>query len=545
MLHEDAPDPKTHEAVAGLFIAFDKLLRAIRLYEGEGPLVDRLVEECEEKASGCVEGELTLRVTPVGLLLEGKPLLHAEDKVPPYLFELFCTGVRELTLIEGIDRGQIRALAGVFTAEFEADEEDYVTLLWKADLPNLRYFATDTLEEGDFLDDQTQQELAKGRQVRGLTGAGDGDEVVLSSDDLRIMRTNDALLWVRDAQTPMAAPEKLGQAIESIRRSFDTKADHRRFLAMTLRFGDTEHASPLALGHYDALLLGRDHVGLASTLTGLAELMPRAGDPGRTLRAAFFSPRRMAQMAPMVEHHPGALIPALGELGGDDLAPMVELLKNLRPGEPQERVQALLEEGGVDLSSFYTRRLEDPDVEVVVAAIKSLARTGTPAAFGEIGKALGHTLTPVRSAALQALIGNYVEGARMSLGRALRDPVRDNRLLALEVLSKSGEKRAAGLILGAMQEPGFTSRDDNEQDAFHAALASFADPRTVAFFARVLSARNITRSQAVERRQVQAARALARIKTEESKKALEKNRGRWLLSARVREAVDAAARGMA
>ncbi|HJN74189.1 MAG TPA: hypothetical protein QGF58_09680 [Myxococcota bacterium] len=541
---EHGLDRKTHESAAGLFKAFDKLLRAIRLYEGEGPLVDRLVEEVATRAKDTVVGELTLRVTPVGLVLDGKPLISGDDKVPSYLFELFCDGARELTLIEGIDGPQIHKLAEVFTAQFADEEEDRVTLLWKADLTHIRYFATDTLEVGEYVDEETQSQLASGRQVRGLSGTGDGDEVVLSSDDLRILRTNEALLWVRDARTPMTAPEKLEDAIAMVRKSFETPSDHRRFLAMTIRFGVDEPgvASPLALGHYDALLMSRDHEGLAATLEGLAALMPRAGTPGKTLRAALFEPRRLAGIAPIVEHHPGTTLSALSALCGEELAPLVGLLNHLRPGKPQQLLQSMLEEGGVDLSAFYTRGLDDPDIEVVVAAVKSLARTGTPQAYGEIAKALAHTLTPVRQAALQALVGNYVESARLSLGRALRDPVRENRFLALDVLEHSGETRAAGLILGAMQDSGFSSRDDEEQGAFYKALASFEDPRTVSFFARVLMSSNITRSEGLERRQIQAAQALARIKTDESRAALAKSRGRWRLSPRVRSAVDDATR---
>ena len=533
------------ESIVGLFIAFDKLLRAIRLYEGSGPLVDRLVDDVHTRAADVIDDELTLRVTPVGLVYNQKPLIHADEKVPPYLFELFCAGVRELTLLEGIDPAQIRALAEVFTAEFESDEEDYVTLLWKADFKHLRYFATDTLEEGDFVDDEMHQELAQGTQVRGLGGSGDGDEVVLSSDDLRILRNNDSLLWVRDARTPMTAPERLDDAIASVRKSFDRPTDHRRFLAMTIRFGETDQASPLALGHYDALLLSRDPEGLAATLSGLSELMPRAGTPGKVLRSALLSPKRLAQAAPLVERHPMLLVPVFAALAGDELAPLVELLNHLRPGDPQARLQAILEAGGVDLSSFYTRRLESEDVEDVVGAIEALGRTGSPEAYAEITKALGHTLTPVRAAALQALVGNYVDSARMALGRALRDPVRENRFLALEVLKTSGETRAAGLILGTMQESSFRGRDDEEQDAFFDALAAFEDPRTVGFFAKVLETNNITRSEAVEQRQIRAAKALAAIKTEASKEALRKSSRRWLLSTRVRDAVDSVSRNMA
>ncbi|MCP4806204.1 MAG: hypothetical protein GY913_05400 [Proteobacteria bacterium] len=529
---------KRFEAIGQLFIAFDKLLRALRLYEGSGPLVTRLLDDIQTRLGELVDGELTLSVTPAGLVYNGKPLLNADEKVPPYLFLLFCDGMRELTFLEGLDSEQVRALAEILSADVNREEDDFITLLWQADLSGLRYFATDTLEEGDIIEDDVRSALTAGEQVRGLSNQGEGDEVRLSSDDLRVLRTEEALLWVRDARTPMTPPELLQASCAKVAKGFDLTGDHRRFVAIALRFGtdDPEQPSPLVLGHVDAALAAVDVATLVGTYDGLAGLMSRAGTPGQTLRTALLDPERLEALAPLVAEHHAELVPALTALAGDDLDALVPLLNHLRPGPAQTAVQDALTSASVDLSAFHTQRLVDTNPVIVVAAIGALARTDSHAAYVEIARALGHTLTPVRAAALKALIGHYVDEARLSLGRALRDPVRDNRLLALKVLETSGESRAAGLILGAVQEAGFAQRDPEEQRTFIDALASFADPRTLDFFSKLLKRTNITRDRHLEERQLQAIEAIARMPGADAERELTEAQARWLLAAPIREA---------
>ena len=540
-MSDKVAERKRFEAIGQTFIAFDKLLRALRLYEGEGPLVERLLGDIGTKLGEVLDEErpeLTLQVTPAGLVYNGRPLLHADEKVPPYLFLLFCDGMRELTFLHGIDRDQIRALADILSADVNRQEDDFITLIWQADLAGLRYFATDTLEEGEVIADDVRSALTAGEQVRGLSNQGDGDEVRLSSDDLRVLRTEEALLWTRDARTPMTPPDLLQASCDKVVERFDLTGDHRRFVAIALRFGtdDPEVPSPLILGHVDAAMATEDVDTLVGTYEGMAELMPRAGTPGQTLRAALLDAERLEQLAPLVTDHPDQLVPALTALAGDDLASLVGLLNHLRPGPAQTQVQDALTDASVDLSAFHTRRLDDTDPEIVVAAVGALARTDSNAAYVEIAKALGHTLTPVRKAALEALVGNYVDEARLALGRTLRDPVRENRLLALEVLAASGESRAAGLILGAIQEGGFASRDAEEQHAFIETLGGFAYPRTLEFFGKILRRTNLTRDKALETRQLQAIQAIARMPGAEAEQELADAEARWLLPAPIRDA---------
>ena len=87
--------------LSNVFVALDKLIRGIQLYEGKGTLVDRLLLDLHKKARENILEEITVKMTPIGPMYLGRPLLE-DTQIPRYLFQLFCDGVRELTFHPGI-----------------------------------------------------------------------------------------------------------------------------------------------------------------------------------------------------------------------------------------------------------------------------------------------------------------------------------------------------------------------------------------------------------------------------------------------------------
>ena len=74
-------------------------------------------------------------------------------------------------------------------------------------------------------------------------------------------------------------------------------------------------------------------------------------------------------------------------------------------------------------------------------------------------------------AALEAMGGRYHESARIGLGRALRDPDKQNRLLALAILGASGDSRMAWSLVAAVEGAAFGNLDEDEQEAVYRAIA--------------------------------------------------------------------------
>lgn len=521
--------------VADLFSCIDKLLKGMQLYEGHGPLVDRLMGEVMTRLGAVLQiGALTVRVTPVGLIHDSRPL--SEDGKPPrYLFRMFCDGVRELTFLPGLEEDELRSLIDVMRADPRHTDDDLVTLLWRQELKKVRYYAVDTL--GVDADEDSEVALSE-KETGRIVDAEDGQEMVMSSSDMRVLRTGDQLGWARDCRAPQAAVGKMAAAAERIRSAFTSPRDYLRFVAVAVRLSPGAE-SPLVLGCLDALIASGDLDGLIELLSAIDQLA-RQGEQAGALRDAAIHESRILRLVPLYSLHHQALDPVLRRLAeGERREALVTLLKALDGGEAQQTLLTTLGEEGVDMTAFYLRHLESERAEDVVEAIAALGKIGTPRAVKAISEALGNHLTAVRRSALEAMLGRYDPGARVALGRVLKDPNRDNRLLALQILEQSEDRRLGGALLSALQDSNFTNKDEAEQTAFFKALAAFQDARTLRYLGGVLQQKNLTRSRMVTDQQLLAIQAIGAMSVPEAREILERASASWYLSANIKQAAQA------
>ncbi len=532
----EAPDESNrHMRIVAFFQALDKMLRGIRLYEGRGELVDKLSGRAEVRAAAMVaDGDVTLRLAPFGVLYDGKSINPAEDKPAKYLFELFCGGVRELTFTRGIDVGELRAFAEVLAADARQADEDIVTLLWKRELKTIRYYATDTLQMGTDGGEDADHALAGKAKSRLQADHAEGQQLVMSADDLRLLNTDDALLWVRASKSPSKPAAGLAGTTVAIKGSFTKFGDYGRFVAMALKATGGSTASPLVLGLYDGVAASGEVQAVEGLLEATAQAA-RAGKAGRLLRDALLEEKRLKKLAALFDRHPN-LGEAIQQIADGRKEVLVTVLNLLKSAEVRDALRARLVEDGVDLTAYYSERLKTADQDGIVEAVSALGKIGGAEAVKAIIPALGATATAVRRAGLEAMVGGYHQDARVALGRALRDPDSENRVLALQVLRESGDNRAAGPILMTVQSTGFNGRGAKEKEAFYEALAAFKDRRTIEFFDGILGQKNLTRSKAVAAQQMTAVKALTAMGTAEAAEALTRAAKRWFLPNPVREA---------
>ena len=271
------------ERIAALFTCIDKMLKCLRLYEGRGALVERVGDELLMRAEEALkDGDFTVRVTPVGVWYEGRLL---QDDPPAYLFRVFLDGVRELTFKVGIPREELLALADVFSTDSEKSEEDCVTLLWKRELKFIRYYATDTLGN----EVEAAGDLA-GADSEALKSDAEGEELVLSSDDLRMLRAEDSLPWAKTLVTPRANP--------AIQAPADSRSeDLSRFVEFGHRLAPSGEPSPLVLGVLDAVLREGD-------CEATCEILRAVQGP---LRSAVLDQERLPSLARAVQKSPELL----------------------------------------------------------------------------------------------------------------------------------------------------------------------------------------------------------------------------------------------
>jgi hypothetical protein len=536
----DATAPRLDRLI-GMFNALDKLMRGTRLYEGRGSLVQRLMEELLRRTEAALtDGDFTVRVTPFGLLYGEEQVSQGDTRLTEFLFRFFCDGIRELTFSPGLEADELRSFVDVLISDPRQGEEDYATLLWKRELPHIHFYATDTLQTGINIDDEEDQGLlAAAEQSRLQSQAGSmAKEVVLSPDDLRMLKTEDGLGWVTECAAPMRVGEVAEGTLKSVQDAFDSPWDHGRFLQMAVRASEDrpDEPSPLVIGMFDSLVASGEAKGAARLLSASGEAARMGGYAAKNLRAALFDPERIAGLERLYARHTDLFQDPIQEAAREHPDALIALLNKLEPGETRDGLRIALLDAGIDLTPFYRRCLDDPNEAVVLDAIGALAKEASEASIEALTGALGYTSTKVRRAALKAIVGNYPEQARVSLARALGDPDRECRMLALTVLGDSGDRRVAGNILSRIQDSLFSTRDAEEQTAFLKSLAAFKDPRTVPFFSTMLNEMKIARGGALQDRQILAVEALGAIATEDARAALTKCSRKWSAPRNIKQA---------
>ncbi len=538
------------DRVANLFSALDKVIRGMKLYQGEGVLVERMTNDLVNKAEGATKGgPVTVRVASFGLVYQGHALAP-DEKRNPYLFRMFCDGIRELTMMEGIQREELDALVEVLATDDKDTDEDLVTMLWKKQLKHIRYYAADTFTAGMQVDREGELTLSGARSAVQMGGQQDGESITLSPDDIRMLGGEGQLEWVQEVKAPSRAAGKVAQVAERICQAFETPKDLPRFMGFAMQHaarsgsedGDVE-PSALALGMLDDLMGMGKAAQVALALGSVLEGPQAQTAAAEALLEAIAEPDRLKRLAQLMNREPGPLLQALEGLVKRLGPKLVSLLTELSPGEAQEALHKHLETSGVDLTAFYAEKLRDPDEAVVIHAVQSLGLLGNPEAVKALASVLSLNSTTLRKAALEAMIGKYHPDARVGLGRSLKDPSQENRLLALKVLQTSGDSRVTWALLSSVKESKFGQKDSEEQAAFYRALASFQDDRTVSHFQEILSRKNLMRGKGTTALQLLAVRALAEVGTEKALETLGQFRSRFYHPAEVKSAIQQALAG--
>lgn len=532
------PNIDRHKLAAAFIQSLDKLMRGMRLYKGEGPLVEKLLAVCVAAAHPLLDGgEITFRVAPFGLALDGVKITEDDDQLAKALFRFFGDGVRELAILPGLEPAEIVGLATVLRTEPKAGEDDMTTLLWKQQFAHIRHYATDTFQAGPSGAESIDSSLAGTDNDASIAQRGKGShEAVLSPDDLRLLKDDDTLSWMRRCSAPLHAPPSLRATIDSIRADFAAPPDYAVLVALAA--GPSSEAAPVALllAAYDAFVADGD----TDAVLGLLDAVSAGGERALPLLSEMMASGRLLKLTSLYERDHARLTASLGAAVAATGGSLVPLLNALSRGAGESQLRRHLEDGDVELASYYARRMRSEDPEVIVESIVALSKSGTPEAYEAISRALGATLTQVRHAALEAMVGHYVSDARLAIERALRDPDRENRLLALRILEESGDPPVARSILEMAQ--GVALGDEEELRAAFRALCQFRNPRITEYLARLLGDRNLTRSRAVQTRQLLAVNALREIGTPEAVGTLKSSERSWHLSRPVKDAIGTALR---
>ena len=530
------------QTVINLYTSLDKLVRGCKLYEGKGALVERLAADTEKKMNLALEqGQITTKITPIGPMFLDRAVFD-DGRIAKYLFKLYFDGVRELSFQPGITVDEIFSLAQVFNADYGAIEDDMVTLIWKADYDHIRYYAVDAL--GAQMDVEEESDLLDKSRSK-LEASLDGEEMKMSSSDMRLLKSRDNLNWVRICKTPAEAPAQLNQLLDNIQTQLQQEQIYSRFIAIALKVTNEEQESPMVQQLFEALTINGNMKGVTEMLKCLLTLTKDGNKQSTLLLQNICSKENIQKLSTVfASNHDvlGPIFQALITVEHIDPEGYVSLLSSLDPGEARTALQEILMGSTIDMTSFYLDTLNDSNDSIVLDSISALGKIASERAIAALYKSLGNPLTSVRTAALKAINGVYIASERKALGKVLKDPDVENRMLALQILNSTQDRSIGPTLLGIMQGGEFFKRGDEEQELFFDMLSKYPSPSVFSFLNGILSERNLSRSKSVTDRQLSVVSTYKKMDSPDAQPMLQKALKNWFLAGDVKSAIKEALR---
>jgi hypothetical protein len=412
-------------AARDFFVALDKTVKQLNLYEGRGDACARALDGSFGLLTALLaRGKLVLKPTPFEFLVGDEPVYTCQEDKSGLSYRLFRDGMRELTLVPGLERWELVELVEIMrSARGQGDEADSVTLLWDRDLPHVRYQAIDLFVEGIFdeggiLQQQAEELMAICEApVHATAGKAEADRLRAEVfARIEPARHEQAKAWRRER---VAALQGLDAAIGELREqgaSLGRESEDlwRRAVAMLGRMiaagAKAERVSALLAGILEDLWKNERWETLVTASRALRALTGDGSD--RRLAAAvgeatlhLSTRERILSMAPLLERcslgQLGQLAELFAILPATANPHLVQLLVAMPPGEVQERFAAILGERRADLTDFYRKRLKSQNLAHVLAAVAALKLV--PTALPLLRALLAHPHPKVRLEAIRAL----------------------------------------------------------------------------------------------------------------------------------------------
>jgi hypothetical protein len=147
--------------------ALTKASRACLLYDFDNAAVADFLRELDYRLERVFEhGPCRLEVRPWELLRDGEVVYREQDREKSLAFRLYYDGVRSLTIRPEVSWEEITRLVGILSIRYtfiRQQEEDVVTLLWKAGLQHIDFEAMEGYTPVDDELDEDQSSEARDR----------------------------------------------------------------------------------------------------------------------------------------------------------------------------------------------------------------------------------------------------------------------------------------------------------------------------------------------------------------------------------------------
>jgi HEAT repeat protein len=521
--------------VKELLVKLTKAIRAYQLYEENNPMYRGFVNGLRGGLIQILDQDerLTLKVEELRLVFEGSPVYVNENRAESLSFLLYKDGIREITLIKGLEEEEIeRLLAVLHQARYaREDADDLLTLLWGAELQCFTFHYIDPLAEAVDLPEAgpganpAQLEAARADEGTEEEEGGEPSAEAASDEEKKSLQEGfNPTLYALDPRE-----------MELLRRELQTESvrDLRQDVLNALldRLEEPEHPERQTeiLTVFRALLpawLSRGALGSAARLLGeLKQLEGRGGalDDQRRSEVGLLLDEVSSQA--VIEElvfalESGSIAPTPREL--DDflvhlrasaLAPLLRASETVMVKELQPVLRSAV--GGI--ADRYRRTLVEligsTDSLIAAGAARLAGSLQVTEAAPALQKLLRHPEATVRLAAIDAAVALRASTAAGGLQDALTDQDRSVRIAAARGLGKLRYRPASKTFREILTGKDIRAADITEKIAFFEGYGELGDPDAVTLLDKLLNGKGLLGRREPGELRAAAALALGKMRT--------------------------------
>ena len=562
----DWDDPSTLPIgeVKELFVSLGKALRAQQLYDANNPVYQRFVAQLGQGLSdlwGKMD-RLQVQVEEDRFTWMGEEVYKRATRSDSLAFLLFKDGVREFTLLEGLEKHELPALLQVLNRarDLRPEGDDLLTILWESDLRYFTYGYVDVLAEGVDLPGRGEgfqggfQEIVEeevgGADAKREAEGGEEDEGAapgqVSAEDFN------PTLYSLDPSERARIEEEIEEELQRDLRSdvlaalFD-RVEEPRFperQAEILDIFGTLLPNFLSRGALSAA--GAILEEITRLLAAESALKPQTREAAEGVLIDVSRAETLKELVQALQD--GTISPRPDELAS--------FLRYLQPGalEPliraseeggDRRIKTIIQDAVKVIAQRYRAAVIDcinsSDPVVAAGACALAGRIQLSEAGPAIAGLLTHESPQVRMAAVEAAVNLKASTAVGALQEALNDPDREVRIAAARGLGTLRYRPSAPFFRQIIESRAIRSADISEQIAVFEGFGLLQDPEGVPILDGLLNGRGfLGRKESGEIRAC-AALGLGKMRTPEAMEALRKARDES--DPVVRTAVNRALRG--
>ena len=471
--------------------ALSHTARSFVLYDAGNERIRGFLQEVRSRVEYFLKtyGELIVEIRPWELAVDGEVVYSEPDRERSMAFRLYRDGVRRLTFHPELDWSELVTLVGILSVRYKGirtQEDDIVTLLWRAGFSNIEIAAVEGLVASE--EDATRDDAETGRDPFGPQNAAQA-MIFAAPYSFEYPWPPFAERAVVDFR-PVSA--NLLERITAEDGPGSLPADCLR-LVREMLVGLADPLDPLPLGDVTASLrelrgfLVSD--GKLDTLLEAVRLIVRgtavggAGQPELVAACVDVETlkRLITALPPETKQAPPALLELASLAPGDHLATLLDLF-DAAEGQPSPVVRQLLEAQAKGQAPRLLARLRKTSGPAALALFRLMARVDATAAAGAAPELLARDVPD-----LQIEVLGFCERAPYGpkIGRALVGALdADSELVrnrALAILVRQREGRAFDPLVERLKRAG-GGFAETEAPAIGEALAKLDPERALSLF---------------------------------------------------------------